>query len=53
MPPKLPDTGEVVIDMVGSANDHAEQVRLQTDLADWITWVKAMEQMAATPYGGV
>ena len=53
MPPKLPDTGSVVLDMAGSSNSDGEQIRVQTDLAQWIDWFKAIDQAANAPHGDV
>ena len=45
LPTKLPEGNPVPLLMAGSVNDHGEQVRIKTDLADWMDWVDQIQQM--------
>ena len=48
LPKTLPEGGPIVFDMVGSSTAKADQIRLRTDIASWIKFVKQIEAMAAT-----
>jgi hypothetical protein len=53
MPPSLPESGPINVNMAGSVNDDGEQIRVQTDLGTWIDYGKKLQQLADAPSGDI
>jgi len=47
MPKSFPAGDPIVLDMIGSATETADQIRIRTDIQSWISLIKQFQTMAA------
>jgi hypothetical protein len=48
LPKTMPQSDPVPVDMIGSATGSASQVRVRTDVANWIKWFKKVQAMMSS-----